>query len=93
MKVQGVKDKLVVQPLIVKEEKKSSGGLILPNAVVTEPQATARVLSVGPEVTKEIKVDDIIYCHSHAGMDITVDNVIMKVLKDEEVYAILKENK
>ena len=89
MNVQGVNDKIVVE--ILKEEKITSGGIVVPEIAKKEPQLTCRVLSVGKDVSEEIKVENLIFCHERSGMDIMVDGKIMKILKDEEVYAVIKD--
>jgi len=85
-----VKDKLVVEPL--KQKDTTAGGIVIPeSATPNEPQLRARVISVGNEVTDEIKAGDTIMCHQGAGMDIMIDRIIYKVLGDGEVYATLRK--
>ncbi|MCK5614867.1 hypothetical protein KAR91_74080 [Candidatus Pacearchaeota archaeon] len=86
--VKAVKDKLAVA--ILKVEAKSKEGIILPDTYIKEPQLTCQVISVGSEVTSEVKVGDLIYCHHNAGMDILIDEKPWKILTDGEVYAVLK---
>lgn len=83
----GVNDKLVV--VVIKEEKKTEGGIVVPDSVANEPQSRCSVLSKGKDVSPEIEVGNTILCHPHAGMDIMLDGKIFKVLKNEEVYAVL----
>ena len=85
----GVMDKIVVN--IVDQDRKTAGGLIVPEIAVNEPQQTCIVVSKGKTTTEEINVGDTLYCHPNAGMAIMVDGVIMKILKDDEVYAVVKE--
>lgn len=87
MKIQGVKDKLVCS--IIEQEKVTEGGLFIPETATKDPQLTCKVISVGEEV-KGIEADDIIFCHRSGGMDIMFKNQIMKILKFDEVYCVLK---
>ena len=83
----GIKDKIVCKE--VEQEKMTKSGLIIPETANHEPQLRCRVISVGEEV-KGISPDDIILCHRNAGMSIMIDEVIMKILKFDEVYCVLK---
>ncbi len=86
--IKAIKNKVVGQIML---RKKTSGGLIIPDAV-TEPQAYCRVISVGEDVTS-IKKGDIIVVHIRGGMDVLFDNCVMKVLNLEEIYGILTDKK
>ena len=86
--IQATKDKLIAK--IVKQDDKTSGGIIIPDSAVNEPQLYAGVVSIGNDV-KEIDVGDTILCHRSGGMDIMMEGQIYKVLKDDEVYGVLKE--
>jgi len=84
--IQAVKDKLVIE--MIKPSEVTEGGIVIPDtAQQKEPQLRGKVISVGNEVTEEIKPGQTIFCHERAGMDIMVNNVIYKVLADGEVYA------
>jgi chaperonin GroES len=87
--VQGVVDKIIVK--IIDEEKETAGGIIIPETAQKDPQLYCEVVSKGEKTTKEIEVGDTILCHRSGGMDIMIDREIFKVLKDEEVYGILKK--
>jgi co-chaperonin GroES (HSP10) len=84
--IQAINDKVVA--VMLKREKTKSG-LIIPDAV-QEPQAFCRVLSVGEDV-KNIKVGQIIVCHLRGGMDAILDQNIIKVLKNDEIYGVLTD--
>ena len=82
-----VKDKLIV--IEIKEERKTEGGIIVPDTVQKDPQLTCKVLSTGQDVSKEIVKDDIIICHRSAGQAIIFKGKTMIVLGEGEVYAVL----
>jgi co-chaperonin GroES (HSP10) len=86
--IQAVADKIIVE---VMRASKTSGGLILPDNA-KEPQGYGRVISAGEIVLKETEVDKgaILVFHPMAGMDIVMDKRLLKVLKFEELYGILK---
>ena len=87
--VQAIKNNIVVE--VLKEVKKTEGGIILPDTASGDPQKFGKVLSVGKDV-EIIKEGDIIVFHANiGGQAIIIDRKILKVLKDDEVYGILKE--
>lgn len=88
--VQGVKDKIVAE--IVQEDRVTDGGIVVPDTVNQLPHLTCLVVSVGNDVTTEVKKGVTIYCHRNAGMDILVNGKVMKILKDDEVYATVRQD-
>jgi co-chaperonin GroES (HSP10) len=70
---------------------KTAGGIHLPSGA-TDPQTYVRVTSVGEEV-KNIKEGDIIVCHARGGMDAVFEKEITKVLKYDEIYGILTDER
>ena len=87
--IQGVKDKIVCS--IIQQEKKTLGGLIIPETVNRDPQITCEIISVGDEV-KGLSPGDIVFCHQRAGMDMMIQEKIYKVLKYDEVYAVIRDD-
>jgi chaperonin GroES len=83
-----VKDKVVVK--VIRQSNITKGGIIIPDNVESAPQAYGEVISVGEEV-KNIKPGDILLFAKFGGQDIMLDGVIYKVLIDNEIYGILKE--
>jgi len=74
----------------------TSGGIILPNNSA-DPQGYGKVLSIGPEVPtwpddskKNLAIGDIIVFHIRAGMDLLMDKEILRTLKYDEIYGILR---
>ena len=88
MKIQAINNHVVAEE-IANIEKVTEGGIIIPDNVKMDPQKYGKVLSVGEKV-ENVKVDDIIVFHQSGGQTIMVNNVIQKVLKNDEIYGILK---
>lgn len=84
--IQAVTDKIVVE---VMAATKTKGGLVLPSNARL-PQAYGRVISHGNDVDSNIKEGVILVFFPQAGMDMVIEDKILKVLKNEEVYGILK---
>ena len=85
--IQAIKDKIIVK--VLREEKMSDGGIVIPESAIKDPQLTCEVISVGDEV-KELNPGNTIYCHRNAGMDMLIDGEILRVLAINEVYGYLK---
>jgi chaperonin GroES len=79
--------------IIVKllEEKKSEGGIIIPEGVKRVPQVYGQVLSTGPDVPDSIKEGDVIVFHQQGGQAIVMNKQIWAVVKYDEVYGVLEE--
>lgn len=88
--IEAVKDKVVVK--LIREDKVTKGGIILPDSVSKDPQAYGEVISAGDDVSK-IKVGDILLFAKFGGQDMMLDGIIYKVLIDNEIYGILRETK
>ncbi len=87
-KIDAINDHVVVQEFS-SAEVTTEAGIVIPNTVRTEPQKYGKVLSIGEEV-KNVKVDDIVVFHQSGGQVIMLDGMIQRVLKNEEIYGILK---
>jgi len=70
----------------------TEGGIVIPTNV-PDPQAYGKVISKGENVPKNIKEGDILVCHLNAGMDMIMEKNLMRTLKYNEVYGILKDEK
>lgn len=88
--VQAVKDKIIVEPL--EQEEMTPGGVIIPSTAEKDPQSYGKVVSVGEDVMY-IEKGDILLFAKFAGQDMLIDERLLKVLIDNEVYGILKEEK
>lgn len=88
-KIEAIKDKIVVE-LIKDIEEKTDGGIIIPETSKKEPQSYGTVVSIGSDV-KGVTEGDTISFHQRAGQDIILNNKLMKVLTDAEVYGIIRE--
>ena len=68
----------------------TEGGIVIPSNIA-DPQAYGKVVSVGEDVPDTVKQDDIIVMHLNAGMDMVMEKNLMRTLKYDEVYGILKD--
>jgi len=86
-KIEAIEDKILVK--VIKPERKSKGGIVIPEVAGDLPQSYGKVLSVGESVNQLIKVESTIVFHQRAGMDILHDDETLKILKNDEVYGVL----
>jgi len=65
---------------------KTSGGLIIPDSAVLDPQSYGRVVSVGANVPEDVKEGDVITFHNSGGMATVFKGQTFRVLKYGEIY-------
>ena len=84
---------MIIVKLLRREQ--TAGGIVLPGNSA-DPQGYGEVISVGPFIPefkdnpeKTLKVGQKIVFHVRAGMDLVMENEILRCLKYDEVYGIL----
>ena len=84
-------DRIVVLP--VKESEKTKSGIILPETADKEKPAQGKVISIGAgeKIKKSgIKKGDEIVFEKYAGTEFKIGGVEYKILKEDEILAILE---
>jgi chaperonin GroES len=79
-----------------KEEEKTSGGIIIPDAAKEKPQE-GKVIAVGPgrrdrdgkRVATEVKIGDRILYGKYSGTEIKLDGEDRIIMKEDEIFCIL----
>jgi len=79
-----------------KEEEKTSGGIIIPDAAKEKPQE-GKVIAVGPgrrdrdgnRIATEVKIGDRILYGKYAGTEIKLDGEDRIIMKEDEIFCIL----
>lgn len=97
MKLKPLGDRVVVKPLTQEEVTKS--GILLPDTVEKEKKEEGEVVAVGPgrindqgqRNAPEVKVGDRVLFGKYAGEDVEVDGIEYKVLKEEDVLAVVEK--
>ena len=97
MKIQPLYDRVLVKPY-EEEEKRTKGGIIIPDTAKEKPQrgkvvavGEGRVLENGQRVPLTVKVGDEVIFGKYAGTEIEVDDEKYLVMREEDIYAIIKE--
>ena len=86
--LKAVKNNVIIIPIT---EKVTKGGIVIPESAQQnkDPQVVCDVVSIGPGVAEEIKGAKQVVCHPQAGLAMYVEGTIIKVVKDDEIYAIV----
>ena len=95
MKFYPLADRVVIKR--VKEETKSSGGIIIPDTAQGKPQE-GEVVSVGPgardekgeRIKPELKVGDRILFGKWSGTEIKVDGEELLIMKESDIMGVIE---
>ncbi len=91
MNIRPLGDRIVAEPLSIEEETKS--GIVLPDTVDKEKPEQGKVIAIGAgEKIKDsgIKKGDMVLFSKYGGEDIKFNDKEYKILKEEDVLAILE---
>ncbi|MBU0707977.1 co-chaperone GroES [Patescibacteria group bacterium] len=91
MQLKPLGDRVIVKPL--QEEEVTKTGIVLPDTVEKEKKEQGEVISVGNgENIKKlgVKAGDRVLFGKYSGEDVKIENEEFKVLKDEDVLAIIE---
>ncbi|MBI5037659.1 MAG: co-chaperone GroES [Candidatus Kerfeldbacteria bacterium] len=91
MKLKPLGDRIAVKP--VTEEEVTKSGIVLPETAEKEKKEEGEVVAIGDgeKITKlGLKVGDRVLFGKYAGEEVTLENVEYKVLKDEDVLAVVE---
>jgi len=94
MKIRPMNDRVLV--LRVQEEKKTSGGIIIPDTAKEKPQE-GKVVSVGPgkvgddgkRTALDIKAGDRVLFGKYAGTEIKIDGVEHVFMREDDILGVL----
>ena len=95
MKIRPMNDRILV--VRVEEEKKTAGGIIIPDTAKEKPQE-GKVVAVGPgkmgddgkRIPMELKKGDRILFAKYAGSEIKVDGVEQIFMREDDILGILE---
>ena len=101
MRLKPVNDKIVVKPLVKKEDEVTAGGIILPDTVQNGSLLEGKVVAVGdgmwsanavriPVVCEE--GDTILYSQHAAVSDYKIDGEEYVIMSVNEIMSIVKES-
>jgi len=96
MEIKPLGDRIVVKPL--EAEKKSKGGIVLPDTAKEKPQEAkvvaigkGKVLENGTIQAPEVKVGDKVLFGKYSGNEITTkEGEELLILREDDILAIIK---
>jgi chaperonin GroES len=95
MKLRPLHDRVVVKR--VEEEKKSAGGIFIPDSAAEKPQR-GKVIAVGKGKTNEqgdlrpldVKVGDTVLFGKYAGTEIKWDGDDVLMMREDDILAVIE---
>ncbi len=94
MKIRPLNDRVLV--LRIEEEKKTSGGIVIPDTA-KEKQMEGKVVAVGPgkvddkgkRIPMEVKKNDRVLFGKYAGNEIEIDGVEHLIMREDDILGIV----
>ncbi|HEX5636895.1 MAG TPA: co-chaperone GroES [Gammaproteobacteria bacterium] len=95
MKLRPLHDRVVVKR--VEEEKKSAGGIFIPDSAAEKPQR-GKVIAVGKGKVNEqgdvrpldVKVGDMVLFGKYSGSEIKVDGDEVLMMREDDILAVIE---
>ena len=92
-KLRPLHDRVIVKRL--EEEKKSAGGIIIPDAAAEKP-VRGEIVAVGPgkkddngkHIVLDVKVGDVVLFGKYSGSEVRVEGQDLLVMREEDVIAV-----
>jgi chaperonin GroES len=95
MKIRPLHDRVIVKRL--EEEKKSAGGIIIPDAAAEKPiqgivkaVGKGKILENGTVRPLDLKVGDKVLFGKYSGTEVKVDGDDVLVMREEDVMAVIE---
>lgn len=91
MKLKPLGDRVIVKPL--KDEEVTKSGIVLPDTVEKEKKEQGEIISLGngEKIVKlGLKIGDKVLFGKYSGEDVKVGDEEYKVLKEEDVLAVME---
>ena len=94
MKIKPILDHILIEPLA--ENEKTSSGIYIPESAKEKPQK-GKVIEVGPGkfehgnlIKPGVKKGQIVIFKKWGGEEITIERKVYKLVKEEDILAILE---
>ncbi len=95
MKVKPLGDRVLVEPLEEKEQKK--GGIIIPDSAKEKPQkgkvvalGTGKVDEDGKTVPFHVKKGDQVLISKYGGTEVKIDDKDYLIMREDDILAVLE---
>jgi chaperonin GroES len=95
MKIKPLSDRIVI--IRVEEEKKTKGGILIPDTAKEKPQE-GKVVAVGPgkvnekgeRIPLDVKKGNRVLFGKYAGNEIKIDGVEHLIMREDDILGIMK---
>ena len=95
MKIRPLHDRVIVKR--VEDERKSAGGIVIPDTAAEKP-SQGEVVAVGPgkvsdegkRIAPEVKVGDKVLYGKYSGTEVTVADEQYLILRESDVLAVVQ---
>ena len=95
MKVKPLQDRVLVKR--IEEEKKTKGGIIIPDSAKEKPQegvivavGKGRVLEDGKVAPLDVKAGDRILFQKYAGTEIKIEDVEHLIMREDDIMGVVE---
>ncbi|HDG62322.1 MAG: co-chaperone GroES [Thermotoga sp. 4484_232] len=88
MKVTPLGERLLIKP--IKEEKKTEGGIVLPDSAKEKPMK-AEVIAIGKVEDIDLKVGDKVIFSKYAGTEIKIEDEDYIIIDASDILAKIEE--
>lgn len=96
MKIRPLHDRVVVRRL--EEEKKTAGGIVLPDSAGEKPQqgevlaiGTGKILDNGQVRKLDVKVGDRVIFGQYGGSTVKINNEELLILTEAEIFGVVEK--
>ena len=89
MKIKPLGNRVLAKKL-EEEERKTPGGIVLPESAKSDKVVRAKVMAVGPNEKIEVKKGDEIIVSSFAGTEVEVGEDKLLLVKASDILAVIE---
>ena len=96
MKLQPIRDRIVIK--MVEAETTTASGIVIPDSATEKPSqgdvlavGTGKIAEDGTIVPMVIKAGDRVLFGQHAGQTVKIEKEEFRILREEDVMAIVKQ--
>jgi len=90
MKIQPLGSRVLLM-VAESEEKKSPGGIVLPDSAKNEKALQGAVLAIGSDEKIEVKKGDVVLVPRYGGTELEQDQEKLLIVKSSEILAVVKK--
>ncbi|HDI11177.1 MAG TPA: co-chaperone GroES [Candidatus Acetothermia bacterium] len=90
MKIKPIGNRVLIRKL-EKEERRTPGGIVLPESVKDEKAVRGEVVAVGTAEKIEVKEGDKVLVSAYAGTEVNIDDQKYLLVKTTDILAIIEE--